>query len=151
MITQREILLFKKGKTTEFIDNLLVDAQQWSNFRALLQTQVRKARDLAQDFEENRFLCAEVKWPDGEKVRKNRKNRKRTVAGLVIDKLSNAITRMEVEVESEIKKLDEKTKEMIELVSIPLANNTIDDIAARDLTVSRNLTWFPSMKRALLR
>lgn len=121
MIIQRQILLLKKGKTTQFIDNLLFDAQQWSNFRALLQIHVRKARDLQQDFEEKRYLCAEleVNLKDGEKNQRNRKNRKRSAAGLAIEKLSKGIARMEFEVESEIKKLDEKTKDMIELVSIP--------------------------------
>ncbi|KAL0631495.1 hypothetical protein Q9L58_009632 [Maublancomyces gigas] len=113
----RQILLLKKGKTTQFIDNLLFDAQQWSNFRALLQIHVRRARDLQQDFEEKRYLCAELETnlKDGEKNQRNRKNRKRSAAGLAIEKLSRGITRMELEVESEIKKLDEKIKDMIEL------------------------------------
>lgn len=62
-----------------------------------------------QDFKEHRYLCAEVKG-GGAKIRK------KTPAAVAIEKLSKAIQRMEVEVENEIRKLDAKTKEMIELV-----------------------------------
>lgn len=152
MIIQRHILLLKKGKTTQFIENLLFDAQQWSNFRALLQIHVRKARDLQQDFEEKQYLCAELETnlKDGEKNQRNRKSRKRSAAGLAIEKLSKGITRMELEVESEIKKLDGKIKDMIELVSTyPIWFLT--DIIGDSLTISRNSTWFLFMRHALQR
>lgn len=110
MAVQRKILLQKKGRTTNFIDNLLIDAQQWSNFRALLQTHVRKARDLVQDFEKQRHLFDQA----GDRMEVQAKRGKTEAA---ISKLSKAIRRMELEVEVEIRKLDDKTKEMILLVS----------------------------------
>lgn len=51
-------------------------------------------------------------------------HRKKTPAAVAIEKLSNAIQRMEVEVENEIRKLDEQTKGMIELVRWSVADYT---------------------------
>lgn len=72
---------------------------------------LRTARDLAQDFKQKRYLCAEVNVKSG-----GVSHRKKTPAVVVIEKLLKAIQRMEVEVENEIRKLDEQTKGMIELV-----------------------------------
>lgn len=100
-----------KGKTAHFIDNLLLDAQTWSNFRALLQIHVRKAGDLRRDFEEKLFLREEVRATavDGGTDGK-------PASQIATEKLSSTIKEMEEEIEVEIKKLDKKTKEMIQLV-----------------------------------
>lgn len=119
MRSQRRILLQSKGGKIDSIDNLLLDAQQWSNFRALIQTHVRKAMDLAQDFKEKRYLCDEVSIGDSEKSHNKRRKSAREVA---VTNLSKIIQRMESEVEYEIGELDEKTREMIELVSILLVH-----------------------------
>jgi hypothetical protein len=110
--------LQKKGRTTDFIDNLLLDAQQWSNFRAILQTHVSKARDLVQDFKEQRHLFDQV----GDRMEVRAKLGKTEAA---IGKLSKAIREMEIEVERELGKLEKKTKEMILLVSIVQFPGTI--------------------------
>lgn len=95
------MLLEKQGKTAGFIESLLLDAQKWSDSRSLLQIQVRKARDMLEDFKEKRYLCDEVKGSQA-----------------ALEKLSKIIEDMETEVKKEIKELDEKTEKMIELVSI---------------------------------
>lgn len=136
---QRKILLQNKGKNEDFIENLLLDAQQWNDFRTLLQVHMRTARDLLQDFQERRFISEEV--TDWEKRQKKEKDpiseppetindgKPKTMvdqssqttddskAATAIDELSKIIQRMESEVQEEISKLDKKTNEMIELVS----------------------------------
>ncbi|RPB10397.1 hypothetical protein P167DRAFT_253492 [Morchella conica CCBAS932] len=141
----RKTLLLNKGRTEDFIDNLLIDAQQWSNFRALLQLHVRTARNLLQDFREKRFLCDEVRESELLKVQRGeivpaesgfsgplrnsgagprngvtsnqaRVNDEEKVYAL--DELARIIDRMETEVSEEITKLDRKTSELIELVSV---------------------------------
>ncbi|KAH0604811.1 uncharacterized protein H6S33_006479 [Morchella sextelata] len=138
----RKTLLLNKGRTEDFIDNLLIDAQQWSNFRALLQLHVRTARNLLQDFREKRFLCDEVRESELLKVQRGeivpaesgssaplrsggagprngvtsnqaRANDEEKVYAL--DELARIIDRMETEVSEEITKLDQKTSELIEL------------------------------------
>lgn len=83
----------------------------------MLEIHVRTARDLAQDFKQKRYLCAEVNVKAG-----GVSNRKKTPAAVAIEKLSKAIQRMQVEVENEIRKLDEQTKGMIELVRWSVAD-----------------------------
>lgn len=69
------------------------------------------ARDLERNFKEKRYLCMEVNMQN---VGAN--DHGMTPAAAAIEKLSKVIERMESEVEKEIRQLDEKTKEMIELV-----------------------------------
>lgn len=97
---QRTILLQNKGKTTGFIENLLLDAQNWSYSRALLHTQISAAKGLLEEFKEKQYLCDEVEDK-----------------ATAIETLSKTITDMENEVEKEITELDKKTGRMIELVS----------------------------------
>jgi hypothetical protein len=105
---------------------------------------VRTARNLLQDFREKRFLCDEVRESELLKVQRGeivpaesgssaplrsggagprngvtsnqaRANDEEKVYAL--DELARIIDRMETEVSEEITKLDQKTSELIELVS----------------------------------
>lgn len=118
VITQRKILLRERGKNNEFINNLLHDAQTWSDLRACLQLHVRKAKDLTQSFRENQYLCDEVSL-GGRDVDKTLGKQGKSTSEIAAENLLTIIQRMETDVENDIKRLDEKTQDMIELVSIP--------------------------------
>lgn len=100
VLSQHKTLLEKQGKTADFIESLLLDAQKWNDSRSLLHTQVHKAKEMLRDFNEKRYLCDEEK--DSQEA---------------LEKLSKIIDTMDTEVEIEIETLIKKTESMIELVS----------------------------------
>lgn len=96
--------MLEKGRSPDFIDNLLLDAQRWSDFRKGLQTHVSRAESFVQSLKENRYLCDDVGDRDGiEKA---------------INRLSAIIQEMNTQVEAGLRKLDQRTQQMVELVSI---------------------------------
>lgn len=100
------MLLLDKGRNPNFIDNLLLDAQRWSNFRARLQLHVRQANDFVEKLQVNSYLCDDVSLGDRDGIKS------------AIEKLSNIIKDMASGVESGLKELDERTQQMVGLVSI---------------------------------
>lgn len=138
--------MLKEEKNTSLIGTLLRDAQQWSDFRSLLKIHVRKAKDLVGDFQKKRILYEEVndqeilleadseetatlidelmeKPTDGKKKkkkdRKEKKSRKerKQEARTEIEELLQMVEKMQSSCKGEIRKLERRTKEMIELVS----------------------------------
>lgn len=106
LATQRKMLLLDKGKNPNFIDRLLLDAQRWSDFRSLLQLHVRQANDFVGELRGNRYLCDDVSLGDRDGIE------------IAIEKLSKTIKDMGSEVESGLKTLDDRTQQMVELVSV---------------------------------
>lgn len=76
----------------------------------------------------------------GHKEKKGRKEKKQK-ARTEIDKLLEMIAEMKSDCKDRIKKLERRTKEMIELVSALL--KMMDELANLNF---RNLTWFPYSK-----
>lgn len=106
LAAQRTMLLLDKGKNPNFIDNLLLDAQRWSDFRSRLQLHVRQANDFVEKLRGNRYLCDDVSLGDRDGIE------------TAIEKLSEIIKDMGSEVGSGLKTLDDRTQQMVELVSI---------------------------------
>lgn len=100
------MLLLDKGRNPNFIDNLLLDAQRWSDFRARLKLHVRQANDFVEKLQVNSYLCDDVSLGDRDGIKP------------AIEKLSNIIKDMASGVESGLKELDERTQQMVGLVSI---------------------------------
>lgn len=93
----------------------MADAEQWSYFRVLLRTHSRLATGLVKDFQEHGYLREEVEFA-GRVENQKKQAGSADVSG--IDRLLEEITQMGSEGEAAITKLYERTKEMIELVSI---------------------------------
>lgn len=100
------MLLLDKGRNPNFIDNLLLDAQRWSDLRARLQLHVRQANDFVEKLQINRYLCDDVSLGDRDGI------------DIAITKLSDIIKDMGSGVERGLKGLDESTQQMVGLVSI---------------------------------
>lgn len=96
--------MLEKGTNPNFIDNLLLDAQRWSDFRKGLLLHVRQAESFVQNLRDNRYLCDDV----GDR------------AGIenALGELSETIRQMNTQVEGGLKELDQRTQQMVELVSI---------------------------------
>lgn len=102
-----------KGKTSDLIEILLKDAQEWGRFRALLTSHERIARGLPGQYGEKNLLYEEIKSWEQEKGSEAADKGKSA-----IDNLSAIIKKMYEECDKEIKELERKTKDMIELVSL---------------------------------
>lgn len=135
---------------------------------------MRKAKDLVKEFQEKRILYEEVNDQESpleadsgetttsidesaekstnekkrkKKDRKEKKNckEKREEARADIQKLLEMIAKMKSDCKDEIRKLERRTKEMIELVSV-ISRYLIGVLLLTDLGF-RNSTWFPFSKR----
>lgn len=136
---------------------------------------MRKAKDLAKEFQEKRILYEEVNDQElplkvesgeavilidesvekstdggkkrGKKGRKGKKNHKeKKEAHTDIEKLLEMIAKMKSDCKDEIRKLERRTKEMIELVNFFAGTSLGSQYQLADLRF-RSSTWFPFLKR----
>ncbi|KAF8535308.1 hypothetical protein BDD12DRAFT_350432 [Trichophaea hybrida] len=96
LASTREKLLEKQGMDNNLSHNLLRDAQCWTNLRKLILAHIRKAEEFIRVYEENDYLCDEV-W--------------NYINSLT---LSDDLKGLK-ECTERISRLDEETKEMIQL------------------------------------
>jgi hypothetical protein len=105
-------ILENRGRTADFIDNLLLDEKQWMHFRTLLHDHAREARGLLKVFKDNRYLSEETTHYEKVEI-----GRRTSFESKAITKLSKIIDAFEAEIGGVITRLDVKKQEMIHLVS----------------------------------